>query len=164
MFNEDVEVSETRLPGVGVRHDFLSETGRRVGVVAHRDGGRDLILFSKDDPDACQLVVPLSGTEADALATFLGNRRIVERLSSLSEQVASLATGKVKIAHGSRYDGLTLGATKARTRTGASIVAMLRGSDAIPSPGPETPLQGGDVLIVVGTAEAIEGIREIVDA
>lgn len=164
MFNEDVEVSETRLPGVGVRHDFLSETGRRVGVVAHRDGGRDLILFSKDDPDACQLVVPLSGTEADALATFLGNRRIVERLSSLSEQVASLATGKVKIAHGSRYDGLTLGATKARTKTGASIVAMLRGSDAIPSPGPETPLQGGDVLIVVGTAEAIEGIREIVDA
>lgn len=164
MFNEDVEVSETRLPGVGVRHDFLSETGRRVGVVAHRDGGRDLILFSKDDPDACQLVVPLSGTEADALATFLGNRRIVERLSSLSEQVASLATGKVKIAHGSRYDGLTLGATKARTRTGASIVAMLRGSDAIPSPGPETPLQGGDVLIVVGTAEAIEGIREIVNA
>lgn len=164
MFNEDVEVSETRLPGVGVRHDFLSETGRRVGVVAHRDGGRDLILFSKDDPDACQLVVPLSGTEADALATFLGNRRIVERLSSLSEQVASLATGKVKIAHGSRYDGLTLGATKARTRTGASIVAMLRGSDAIPSPGPETPLQGGDVLIVVGTAEAIEGIRDIVDA
>lgn len=164
MFNEDVEVSETRLPGVGVRHDFLSDTGRRVGVVAHRDGGRDLILFSKDDPDACQLVVPLSGPEADALATFLGNRRIVERLSSLSEQVASLATGKVKIAHGSRYDGLTLGATKARTRTGASIVAMLRGADAIPSPGPETPLQGGDVLIVVGTTEAIEGVREIVNA
>lgn len=164
MFNEDVEVSETRLPGVGVRHDFMTESGRRVGVVSHRDGGRDLLMFSRDDPDACSLVVPLSGPEADALSTFLGNRRIVERLASLSEQVASLATGKIKIANGSRYDGLTLGATKARTRTGASIVALLRGTDAIASPGPEQPLQGGDVLVVVGTAEAIEALRDVVSA
>ena len=40
---EDVAVSETKLPGVGVRHDFLTDTGRRVGVVAHRDGKRDLV-------------------------------------------------------------------------------------------------------------------------
>ncbi len=164
MFNEDVEVNETRLPGVGIRHDFETEAGRRVGVVSHRNGQRDLVVFSKDDPDACSQVLTLSGPEADALATFLGNRRVIEKLANLSDQVASLATGKVRIAHGSRYDGLTLGATKARTRTGASIVALLHDGEAVPSPGPEQQLIGGDVLIVVGTAEAIDTLRDIVNA
>lgn len=164
MFNEDVEVSETRLPGVGVRHDFQTEAGRRVGVVSHRGGQRDLVVFSKDDPDSCSQVLKLSGPEADALAEFLGNRRVIERLASLSDQVASLSTGKVRIGHGSRYDGLTLGATKARSRTGASIVALMHDGEAQPSPPPDTELRGGDVLIVVGTPEAIESLREIVAA
>ncbi|MTD15694.1 potassium transporter TrkA [Nakamurella sp. YIM 132087] len=162
IFSEDVDISETRLPGVGIRHDFLTEAGRRVGVVSHRNGKRDLVVFSKDDPDSCSAVIGLSGQEADALAEFLGNRKVIERLANLSDQVASLATGKIRIAHGSRYDGLTLGATKARSRTGASVVALLRDGEAIPSPTPDTGLKGGDVLIVVATPEAIENLREIV--
>lgn len=164
MFNEDVEVSETRLPGVGVRHDFLTEAGRRVGVVSHRSGKRELVFFSKDDPDSCSLVVSLSGPEADALAEFLGNRRVIERLANLSDQVAGLSTGKVRIAHGSRYDGLPLAATKARSRTGTSVVALMHDGDVVPSPAPDRELTGGDVLIVVGTAEAIESLRELVNA
>ena len=68
----------------------------------------------------------------------------MEKLATLSEQISSLATGKVRIAHGSRYDGLTLGATKARTRTGSSVVALMRDKEVVPSPGPETALHGGD--------------------
>jgi TrkA domain protein len=158
----ELEINETKLPGIGLRHDFVTEDGRRVGVVSRKSGRRDLVVFGKDDPDACSLSVSLTGPEADALAEFLGSRRIVERLATLSEQVAALVTGKVRIAHGSRYDGLTLGATKARTRTGASVVALIRDGEAIASPGPEAGLRGGDVLVVVGTSEALEALREIV--
>jgi TrkA domain protein len=160
--DEDVEISETRLPGIGMRHDFLIGAGRRVGVVSHRNGQRDLVVFSKDDPDSCSQVLQMSAAEADALAQFLGSGRIVEKLASLSEQISSLATGKVRIAHGSRYDGLTLGATKARTRTSSSIVALMRDKEVIPSPGPETPLHGGDTLVVVGTPEGIDQLKDIV--
>jgi TrkA domain protein len=160
---EDVAVSETKLPGVGVRHDFQTETGRRVGVVAHRDGRRDLVVFSKDDPDSCSAVIGLNGPEADTLAQFLGSRRITERLATLTEQVASLVTGKIRIAAGSRYDGLSLAATKARSRTGASVVAILRDGEAMPSPAPTEVLKAGDVLIVVATAEAIDHLRELLD-
>jgi TrkA domain protein len=163
MFDDDVDVIETRLPGIGVRHDFLTDGGRRVGVVSHRNGNRDLVVFSKDDPDSCSQVLQMSAAEADALAQFLGSGRIVEKLASLSEQISSLATGKVRIAHGSRYDGLTVGATRARTRTGATIVALMRDKDVIPSPSPETVLRGGDTLVVVGTPEGIENLRRIVD-
>ena len=60
------------------------------------------------------------------------------------------------------YDGLTLGATKARTRTSSSIVALMRDKEVIPSPGPETPLHGGDTLVVVGTPEGIDQLKDIV--
>ena len=162
MFDADVEVNETKLPGIGVRHDLMTESGRRVGVVSHRSGERDLVLFSKDDPDSCSAVLKMSATEADALAQFLGSGRIVEKLATLSEQISSLATGKLRIAHGSRYDGLTLGATKARSRTGSSVVALMRDKEVVPSPSPETTLHGGDLLVVVGTPEGIDQLKEIV--
>lgn len=162
MADDEVEIIETKLPGIGMRHDFMTEAGRRVGVVSHRDGQRDLVVFSKDDPDSCSHVLQMSGVEADALAQFLGNGRMVEKLATLSEQISSLATGKVRIPHGSRYDGRTLGATKARTRTGSSIVALMREKDVIPSPGPDVPLRGGDTLVVVGTPDGIESLKEIV--
>jgi TrkA domain protein len=121
------------------------------------------VVFSKDDPDSCSAVLPMSASEADALAQFLGSGRIVEKLATLSEQISSLATGKVRIAHGSRYDGLTLGATKARTRTGSSVVALMRDKEVVPSPGPETGLRGGDTLVVVGTPTAIDELKHIID-
>lgn len=160
--DEDVEITETKLPGIGMRHDFMTEGGRRVGVVSHRNGQRDLVVYSKDDPDSCSQVLQLSAVEADALAQVLGSGRIVEKLATLSEQISSLATGKVRIAHGSRYDGRNLGATKARTRTGSSIVALMRDQEVIASPGPDVPLHGGDTLVVVGTPDAIEGLKQIV--
>lgn len=162
VFDSELEISETKLPGIGLRHDFETDEGRRVGVVSRKSGRRDFVVFDRNDPDACSLVLNLNGQEADALAEFLGSRRIVERLASLSEQVASLITGKVRIPHGSRYDGLTLGATKARTRSGASVVALLRNGEAVASPGPEVTLRGGDVLVAVGTVEGIDSLRELV--
>jgi TrkA domain protein len=56
-----------------------------------------------------------------------------------------------------------LGDTQARTRTGASIVAIVRDDDVLASPGPAELLLEGDVLIVIGTEEGIAGVEQIVD-
>lgn len=159
--NEDIEVEETALPGIGLRHDFVTKKGRRIGVVSHRNGHRMLVVYRKDDPDACADSIPLYTEEADVLAEFLGAKRITERLANLNEQVSSLVTDRVQVPHGSRYDGLTLGATQSRSRTGASVVAIVRKPEAIPSPAPDFVLRGGDILIVVGTAEGVAGVGEI---
>jgi TrkA domain protein len=47
-----MEIQETALPGVGLRHDFTTRAGRQLGVVTHRTGRRDLLLYDRDDPDA----------------------------------------------------------------------------------------------------------------
>jgi TrkA domain protein len=158
---EDIEVEETALPGIGLRHDFLTRRGRRVGVVSHRNGRRDLVIYDRDDIDACADSLVLTTEEADTLAEFLGAKRITERLANLNEQVSSLHTDRLRLPSGSRYDGLKLADTRARTRTGSSIVAVVRKPEAFPSPEPDFVLRGGDVLIVVGTAEGIAGVAEI---
>lgn len=164
MSGEDsIEINESPLPGIGLRDDFVTAAGRRVGVVSHRTGQRDLVIYDERDPDACAATIPLTPGEADAVAEFLGTRRVVERLSQLSEQVESLRTSKLNIAPGSHFDGAALGDTKVRTRTGASIVAVLRGQEAIASPMPTFTLYGGDQLIVVGTEDALLAVTEILE-
>ena len=39
-----VDIQETNLPGVGLRHDFTTRAGRQLGVVTHRTGRRDLLV------------------------------------------------------------------------------------------------------------------------
>ncbi|KZS81689.1 hypothetical protein A4G29_19365 [Mycobacterium kansasii] len=63
----------------------------------------------------------------------------------------------------SPFVGRPLGDTRARTRTGVSIVAIVRGDDVVASPGPAETLRARDVLIVIGTEEGIIGVRRIVD-
>jgi K+:H+ antiporter subunit KhtT len=154
-------VEQTALPGIGVRHDLVTETGRRVGVVSHRSGRRDLVLFDRDDPDACLASIPLTDDEAEALADILGASLMLGQLAGLRQQAAGLLTEQVPITPGSPYAGRPLGHTRARTRTGASIVAVLRERKVIPSPGPDFVFEAGDMVVVVGTRTGLDNLTAI---
>src|SRR5690348_17050921 len=60
---EEIRVEEAELPGIGVRHDFLTHKGRRVGVIAHRSGTRDLLVYDSRDPDSCSETLALTHEE-----------------------------------------------------------------------------------------------------
>jgi K+:H+ antiporter subunit KhtT len=155
-----MDIQETTLPGVGLRHDFTTRAGRQLGVVTHRTGRRDLLVYDRGDPDRCQEVIQLTDEEADALAELLGAARLVEHLASL-QQVEGLAIDWLEIRAGSPYDGGTIGDTQARSRTGVSIVAILRGDRAIPAPSPQERLAAGDTLVVVGTAQGVKALSDL---
>ncbi|MGW0435184.1 cation:proton antiporter regulatory subunit [Micromonospora sp. NPDC003197] len=156
-----VRVEQTALPGIGVRHDLVTTSGRRVGVVTHRNGRRDLVLYDEDDPDASVADIPLTDDEADALADILGASLMLGQLSGLREQAAGLLTEQISIPAGSPYVGRRLGDTKARTRTSASIVAVLREREVIASPDPTFRFEAGDVVVVVGTRTGLDGVGAI---
>jgi TrkA domain protein len=153
-----MDVNETPLPGVGLRYDFTTRSGRQIGVVSHRAGRRDLLIYDRKDPDTCQEVVQLTGEEADTLAEMLGAARIARRLAELQQRIEGLAIDWLEIPAGSPYAGQPLGDIQARSRTGSSIVAVLRGELAIPAPGPDEPLKAGDTLVVVGTPQGIAAL------
>src|SRR5690606_13827001 len=155
-----LRVEQTALPGVGVRHDLITEAGRRIGVITHRTGQRDLVLYAEDDPDASIADIPLTTDEAIALADLLGNPLVLGQLSSV-EGAPGLRTGQITISADSPYVGRTLGDTRARTRTGASIVAVIRDETVHPSPDPEFRFEAGDILVVIGTQRGIDGVIAI---
>jgi TrkA domain protein len=155
-----MDIQETALPGVGLRHDFTTRAGRQLGVVTHRTGRRDLLVYDRNDPDRCQEVIQLTDDEADALAELLGAARLVEHLARL-QQVEGLAIDWLEIRAGSPHDGGTIGDTQARSRTGVSIVAILRGDRAVPAPSPQERLAAGDTLVVVGTAQGVKALSDL---
>jgi len=150
------DVNETPLPGLGVRYDFVTSAGNRIGVVHHRTGRRDLLVYERGDPDTCRAVAALDEGDSRTLAEILGGARVEEQLAELKQGVEGLAIDWLPVAAGTPYAGATIGDTRARTRTGTSIVALLRGEEAVPAPGPEARLEADDTLVVVGTARGIE--------
>jgi TrkA domain protein len=149
------------LPGIGVRHDLVTESGRRVAIVSHRDGVRDLALFDVDDPDAARCSVEMSDDEAAAVAEMLGESVLVSRLSSLGEDTAGLYTERLELPADSPYLDRPLGDTKTRTRTRVSIVAIVRGADVLPSPTPAEVLRPGDVIVAVGTRHGLDAMSRL---
>ena len=158
-----MDVNETLLPGVGLRYEFDNSDGDRVGVIAHRRGDFEVFVCTSEDPDTARRVFRLTEREAEALAQILGAPRMVESYADLTKEIPGLDAGQVEVGTGSPYCGRPLGDTRARTRTGASIVAIVRGDRVLASPGPEEPLQVGDVLVVIGTGDGIAAVRHLVD-
>lgn len=156
-----VDVNETLLPGVGIRYEFSTRSGARVGLVARRDGRIEIVAYDPRDPDVGTEVMTLTASEAETVAELLGGPRIAARFADLTREIPGLTAAELKVTAGSRYAGRLLGDTRARTRTGASIVALVRGADVIASPGPEQQLDVGDTLVVVGTSDGIDGVRDL---
>lgn len=156
-----MEVIQTVLPGIGLRHEFTTRSGRRIGVVSHRTGRRDLVIYDPDDPDSACETVKLNDEEADALVELLGAPRIVQRLNALHREVEGLVSLQLPIPTGTPYVGRPMGEARVRTRTGASIVAVVRDGQVYASPGPEFVLAGQDIVVVVGSPESTAAVADI---
>jgi TrkA domain protein len=156
-----VDVERTALPGIGLQHVFTTGRGRQIGVISHHAGRRDLVVYDRDDPDTCLATVALTAEEAGVVAELLGTGRIVEHLAELHRQVEGLVSEQIPIEAGSAYDRRPLADTRARTRTGASIVAVVRAGRVMVSPRPDFVFEAGDVVVVVGTAEGTTAVAGI---
>ena len=155
------DVEKAKLPGFGVRQEFTLQSGRRVGVITLKAGGRQLVVYDAKDPDSAVAAVELNDAEAALLAELLGAPGAMERLAHIQEQVEGIVTANVPVAPGSPYDGRTLGDAGIRSRTGASIVAVFRGDEVVASPAPSFQFQGDDRVVIVGTEKGVAAATHI---
>jgi TrkA domain protein len=158
------EIREVKLPGVGVRYEFETQDGHVVGVVTHRTGRREIYVSREDDKDRFDLMLGLTNTDARILAELLGASRVAEELADLQQRIEGLVIDWLPLREDSPYSNRPMGDARIRTRTGVSVVAVVRGEEALPVPGPEVTLQAGDYLVVVGTHRGIEDLVEILRA
>ena len=155
-------VQRVDLPGIGMRHDLLTAGGRRISVVSHRSGERDLAIFDRDDPDSSSDSIALTADESVALADVLGASLLLGQLAGLGDQTAGVFTEQISLPFDSAYIGRPMGDTKARTRTSASIVAIVRGSNVVPSPTPDVILEHGEIIVAVGTRSGLDSLSRLI--
>ena len=153
---------ETKLPGVGVRHEFTTDDGTDIGVLVHHDGRREILVYDSDDPDACSSLVTLSAGDTRTVSELLGASRVTEAVAAVQQEIEGLAIEWIELAPSSPASGATIGDGMYRTKTGSSIVAVIRDGKSIPAPGPEFGLIAGDVIVAVGTTDGLTTMRELI--
>ena len=157
-----MDITSRVLPGIGVCQEVVLHDGRRLGIVTRRNGLRDLVLYDEDGDGAAENVA-LTDDEANAVAEILGAPQLTFRLAVLQRQAEGLIVEQLPVPADSPYAARPLGDTQARTRTGASIVAVLRQGAALPSPTPDFVLHPGDLVVTVGTQAAVDQVAHILD-
>ena len=60
-----MDVKEVLLPGVGLRYEFDIRDGDRVGVIARRSGGFEVVIYARNDPDEARPLFRLTEEEAE---------------------------------------------------------------------------------------------------
>ncbi len=152
---------ETKLPGVGVRHEFQTDRGQQVGVLVHRDGRREVLVYDVDDPDACSSVLKLSHDDTRTLSELLGATQVVEEVEAATHEIEGLTIDWIELRPQTEADGVSIADGAYRKRSGASIVAVTRNGDAVPAPEPDFVLRGGDTVVAAGTVEGVAALRAI---
>ena len=155
------DVRETTLPGVGVRHDFVTEEGRSVGVLVHRDGRREILIYGIADPDTCTTALSLSPDDARTMDELLGGSKVTEVIGVVQQEIEGLSIEWITVSGRSAAAGRSIGDGAYRTRTGASIVAVVRHGEPVPAPGPEFVFEVDDVVVAVGTGDGLAALRRL---
>lgn len=154
-------VRETKLPGVGVRQDFTTNSGVLVGVLQHHGGRHDLLVYDRDDPDSCSTILRLDDEDTRTLSELLGASQLTEGLGAVQQQIEGLAIEWIALPISSPAVGTTIGEGIFRTKTGASVVAVIRRGASVPAPGPDFAFASDDTVVAVGTAEGLAALRTL---
>ena len=150
-----MDVKEHDLPGVGKKFALTTNGGDRMTVIIHNTGHREVYLFETGE-DFPVAAVRMEDAEARKLGAILGGAYFqptpAESMDLILDQ---LAVEWMKVRPGSPLEGQTIGGAAVRERTGASIIAILRGGAAVPNPQPGETITPGDTLVVVGDREQV---------
>jgi TrkA domain protein len=156
-----MNLERTVLLAVGTSYTFTTATGQHAAVLLHGSGRRDLVVYDPDDHDKVLHTLTLTGGEARTVAELLGLPLVTDRMTDLPAALDGVDAVRMPVPIGSPYAGRPLGDTRARSRTGASIVAVLRDGRMVTALTPEFVLQRGDLVVAVGDRSGIDGLRDL---
>jgi TrkA domain protein len=159
----DVDLRETRLPGIGVRFDLRPDDGGKLTVIQHNDGPREIYVFLRGEEEP-RAVVRLDDDEARQLGAVLGGAyerpKIVD---DLEMALGELLIEWVRVPDESPAIGKTLAECAFRARTGVTIIAILREPEPVSGAQPGDVIQVGDTLVTVGKAGQYREFRRLLE-
>ena len=158
----DMDIYETDLPGVGKRFELPVHDDSSLVVIAHNTGKHELFTKETEDADANR-VVALTEAEAEALGSILED---VHFQPSEMDMSSTTIGGDTVIEwytldDDSLLTGKTLEESDLRDETGVTVIAVERGADAYPSPGPTFELEADDTIVTIGRSDEQEALEAL---
>ena len=157
-----IELSETRLPGIGVKYSFRTAHGGRVTVIQHNEGQREIYFFRRVADDEPTAVIQLEDDEARQLGAIVGGAyerpKIVEELEMA---LGELTIEWIPVPEDSPAIGHSLAECAFRAKTGITIIAILREPEPVTGAQPTDVIQQGDVLVTVGKLGQYPAFRRL---
>jgi TrkA domain protein len=159
-----IDLSETRLPGVGTKFTLRLDRGQRLSVILHNDGTRELYYFRHAEDDEPEAVITMDDDEARQLGAVIGGAyerpKIVE---DLEVALGELTIEWVPVPDTSPWIGRTLAECGFRAKTGITVIAILREPEPVSGAQPDDVLQRGDTLVTVGKAGQYAAFRRLLE-
>ncbi len=152
---------ETDLPGVGKRYTIELEYGGELTLIIHSTGRRELYIIEEEEEEPT-CVISLTEDEAKELGFLLAGTTYQPVAPEKMELIMKeMVMEWIKVGGGSNLVEKTIAQSQIRKKTGASIVAIIRGEDMFVNPDPNTTkILEGDILVVAGTRQQVKNFLE----
>ncbi|HET6529776.1 MAG TPA: TrkA C-terminal domain-containing protein [Actinoplanes sp.] len=155
-----MRIERTLLPGAGINHTASTAAGQRFGVVARRNGCRDIVVYDAADPERVACALHFAPDEAHQVADLLNATVTIDHIGALERPVDGITAARIRLPVGSPYHGRPLAEARA-SRTGASVVAVVRGPQVTTAPGPGFVLCHDDTVVVVGDRDGVGVLTDL---
>ena len=152
-----MHIERIPLPGVGVSYAFTTAQGRRLGVICHLDGHRELIIFDRDDRFGVHDRAVLAERESQHLADLL---RTMVTVDHVDGPRSGPTVVRVPVPAGSLLARLRRSELAHRVPSTVSVVAVIRDDRVLTVR--DHALHPGDELVVVGPGDEVAALgREL---
>ncbi len=157
-----MQVKTTDLPGVGKMVSLFTAEGSKLVLIIHHSGKREIYFFEDADEDEADFCVGLSDEETRQLgAQLLGVDYQPVSLEKMKLFQKQLVMEWIELKDTSPLANKSIGDSKIRSKTGASIVAIIRSDDMIVSPDVTEVLKPADTLMACGRSEQIKAFEAL---
>lgn len=157
-------VTETDLPGVGKKHEIDLGNGESLIVLTHNSGRREVYKRPEEGADS-ELIFELTDQLARTVGTILEGAHFqpIEHDTQETMLPGGMMIEWFNLGDDEPIVGETLESADVGARTGVSVITIQRDDEVITSPEPNTRIESGDTLIVVGDHDAVDAMRALLD-
>jgi monovalent cation:H+ antiporter-2, CPA2 family len=103
----------------------------------------------------------LDGVRRELYSPLYDEQRDYHLLTRLRTAQQLIPVHWIQLPENSPLGNRTIGEARIRSRTGASLVAILRDSELLPNPTPDERLQAGDYIALLGERQELARVEEL---
>lgn len=157
-----MQIKMADLRGIGKKLSLTTADDNKIVLVIHHSGKRELYFFEDADSDEADFSINLTANETREIgAQLLGATYQPVDIDKMKIFKKQLVMEWVELKSKSPIANKSISESKIRTKTGASIVAIVRGDDVIVSPEVDEVLLPGDTLMAAGKSEQITSFESL---